>query len=178
MKPPEVLSTQSVILRRWRPDMADALDAAIVESLPELKEFMPWATDSHGLKETKEYIDRSVAEWDKEESFNYALVAPDGAVIGSSGLMTRMGPGILEIGYWVHSAYAGKGIATAVAIALAGAGSRLDGIERLVIKHDVANPASGRVAEKAGFVATAEVDRDPESSGDSGVDRIWELKVD
>ena len=65
--------------------------------------------------------------------------------------MTRMGPGILEIGYWVHSAYAGRGIATAAAGALAEAGAGLDGIERIAIKHDIANPASGRVAEKLGF---------------------------
>ena len=177
MKPPEELATPEVRLLRWRPDMAESLQEAIADSLPELKPFMAWATDSHGLQESRDYIDLSGREWDAEESFQYAIVAPDGTTIGSSSLMTRMGPGIFEIGYWVHSAYTGRGIATATAGLLAEAGGRLDGIDLIVIKHDVANPASGRVAEKAGFSVVREQPGDRGAPRDSGIDRVWERRV-
>ena len=52
--------------------MAEALDAAISESLPELKAFMPGPTDNHGLKETRG-LHRSIGtEWETGESFQYA----------------------------------------------------------------------------------------------------------
>jgi RimJ/RimL family protein N-acetyltransferase len=39
-------------------------------------------------------------------------------VIGSSGLMRRIGPGGLDIGYWLHPAWTGKGLATTAVAAL------------------------------------------------------------
>lgn len=180
MKPPENLSTPLVTLHRCDRRYAPGLDAAITASMPELERFMAWANAKHGLAETEAYIDRSITEWNDEIAFNYVLVAEtDGEVIGSAGLMTRMGPGILELGYWVHSAYAGRGIATAAAGVLAEAGAGLEGAERMAIKHDLANPASGRVAEKLGFRVVRDEEREVTTAiADSGVDRIWERQVD
>jgi RimJ/RimL family protein N-acetyltransferase len=175
MRPPETLTTTLVSLHRCTLDDVTGLDAAITASRPELARFMAWATDEHGEAETRAYLERSINEWDSGEAFNYVMVAPDGVVVGSSGLMTRMGPGILEIGYWVHSAYAGQGIATAAAGALAEAGARLEGITTLAIKHDVDNPASGRVAEKLGFARAREERRElTAAKEDSGADLVWE----
>ncbi len=39
-------------------------------------------------------------------------------VLGGSGLHTRIGPGALEIGYWVQADHIGKGYATEVCAAL------------------------------------------------------------
>jgi ribosomal-protein-serine acetyltransferase len=176
MGPAETLEGGTVTLRRWDPAWAEELDEAINASLPQLKPFMPWANDAHSLANTEEYLQRSVREWDAGENWNYAI-AVAGQVVGSCGLMTRMGPGVLEIGYWVHSAHSGRGIATEAARTLAAAGLQVPGIDRLVIKHDAANPASGRVAEKAGFteVSRYEVDRDTPSG--SGVEVLWERRA-
>ena len=35
--------------------------------MPELERFMAWATNGHGLAETRGYLDRSIAEWDDED---------------------------------------------------------------------------------------------------------------
>jgi RimJ/RimL family protein N-acetyltransferase len=172
--PREEIELAELTLRRWRPDWADALQRAVEASLPQLRPFMVWATEDHDLEASRAYIARSVAEWDAGESFNFALVASDGSIIGSAGLMTRMGAGVLEIGYWVHSAYTGRGYATAVAAALAEAGLALPGVARVAIKHDRANAASGRVAEKAGFVRVGEAASEDAAPGATGVDWIWE----
>ena len=155
--------------------MAEGAQAAVEASLPELRLFMPWATDDHDLVKSREYVARSNREWDAGETHNYAIVLGD-QVIGSTGLMTRMGPGVLEIGYWVHTAFAGRGIATAVTEALAEVGLSMPGIERVAIKHDPANPASGRVAEKAGFVRVGEVPADIKAPGQTGSEYVWERR--
>jgi ribosomal-protein-serine acetyltransferase len=184
--PPEDLEVDDVVLRRWRPELATSLQAAVEASLPELRPFMPWATDDHGLAQSSDYIARSVAEWDRGESFNYAIlkaaVGDDGGrrggevVIGSCGLMTRMGAGVLEIGYWVHTAHTGLGRATAIARALADAALALPGIDRVAIKHDPANRASRRVAEKAGFFHVGEVAHEATAPAETGVHWVWERR--
>lgn len=171
-----MLEAGPVTLRRWDPAWAQELDQAINASLPELKQFMPWATDQHGIVETRDYLDRSVAEWDAGESWNYAIVTADGEIAGSCGLMTRMGPGVLEIGYWVHSDHAGRGHASAAAATLAEAGLRVPGIDRVVIKHDSANPASGRIAAKVGFTQVGKIETEPDAPGETGIQLIWERR--
>lgn len=113
MEIPETLDAGPIMLQRWPVDRADHLDQAINESLPELMPFMPWATADHDFDATKDYLVQTHNEWDNGENFNYAMLTPDGDVVGSCGLMSRQGPGVLEIGYWVHSAHTGEGYATA-----------------------------------------------------------------
>jgi ribosomal-protein-serine acetyltransferase len=140
---------------------------------------MPWAKDDHDLDKSREYIARSVAEWNRRESFNYAIVTAVDTrevLIGSCGLMTRMGAGVLEIGYWIHTAHAGRGHATAAARALAEAALAIPGIDRAAVKHDPANPASGRVAEKAGFRHVGEVPHEATAPGETGVHWVWERR--
>ena len=177
MTPRPTLPAGPVTLHRWDESRVEALDRAIDESLPELRRHMPWATDAHNLDDTREYVERSMGEWERGESWNYAMVLADGQVVGSCGLMTRMGPGVLEIGYWVHSAHTGNGYASAIARALAEEGLQVQGIDRVVIKHDVANPASGRVAAKAGFVRVGEEEVEPTAEADSGHHLIWERRL-
>jgi len=87
--------------------------------------------------------------------------------------MSRQGPGVFEIGYWVHSARAGKGYATAAALALTEAGFALPGIDRIEIQHDVDNPASGRVAAKAGFHEQGPIEVETKAPGQSGTHLVW-----
>jgi ribosomal-protein-serine acetyltransferase len=151
MTPPESVPTDVVELVRWRTDWASGLARAVQASLPELAPYMPWATPSYGLADAETYIAASITDWESGVNWNYAIRTPSGEVIGSAGLMTRLGPGVLEIGYWLHSGHAGRGYATCAATALADVGLAVAAIDTVVIRHDAANLASGRVAEKAGF---------------------------
>jgi ribosomal-protein-serine acetyltransferase len=201
MPPPEVLRTPTVTLRRWDMRWARELEDAIQASLPELMRFMPWASERHTIEDSRTYIAQSVADWGAGVSWNYAMFLdgpglPDDAglpdssggddepgrgeapvqVLGSCGLMTRMGPDVLEIGYWVRSKYAGRGYATDAAAVLATEGLRMPGIDRIAIRHDVANPASGRVAARAGFSEVAELDGPVEAVDQTGVELLWERR--
>ena len=52
----------------------------------------------------------------------------------------------------------------------------MPGIERVVIRHDVANPASGAVAAKAGFTEVDRVPHERTAPGESGEYLIWERR--
>jgi ribosomal-protein-serine acetyltransferase len=160
MELPETIDAGPVELRRWAPGMAAEATAAVVESLPEFKPFLPWATDDYGLASSRDYIERSAESWAEGTEFNYAIIARTGELVGSIGLMTRMGPGVLEIGYWVRTSRTGRGYMTAAVEAITPVALAQPGIERVAIRHDAANAASAAVAIKAGFAEVARVPND------------------
>lgn len=176
--PAEILSSERVQLRRWHAGDLDALDRAIGESLDHLIPWMPWAA-AYGRDNTAAYLARSDEEWAAGEGFAYAITS-QGAVIGSCGLHRRIGAGGLEIGYWLHSAWTGRGFATQAAAALVGQGFALPGIDRLEICHDAANTASGAVARRLGFTEAARcpVPHGPATPGEAGIDVVWRMTAD
>jgi ribosomal-protein-serine acetyltransferase len=177
MEPAETINAGELVLRRWEAAWAEPAAAAVRASLPDLTPFMPWATPEYDVEAARDFIAMSSEQWKAGEAFNYALFTPAGELVGSAGLMTRMGPGMLEIGYWVHSGHTGRGYATAAASALARVGLSMPGIERVAIKHDVANAASGAVAAKAGFTEVGRVAHDRQAPGETGEDLVWELRA-
>jgi ribosomal-protein-serine acetyltransferase len=97
------------------------------------------------------------------------------ALFGSIGLMTRCGPGGLEIGYWVHRAYTGRGLATAATAALVQEAFGLPGVDWVEIVHDELNVASGQIPRKLGFTEAGRrpLDSPPPSGTGTGV--VWRL---
>jgi ribosomal-protein-serine acetyltransferase len=176
MKPPEIVDVDELVLKRWQPQWADETVAAVRESLPELKPFLPWARDDYDMAAARDYIGRSADGWAQGTEFNYAIFTAAGELIGSIGLMTRLGPGTLEIGYWLRTAYAGRGHMTAAVRALTEVALALPGIDRLVIRHDPVNAASAAVAAKAGFTVVEPTDRDRQAPGGTGTDVFRERR--
>jgi RimJ/RimL family protein N-acetyltransferase len=176
MEPPEIINAGALVLRRWTPAYAATAAQAVRDSLPELQPFMPWAHDSYDVETAQSFVETSANEWAEGTAFNYAVFTAAGELVGACGLMTRIGPGALEIGYWISSGHTGRGYATAAATALTRVGLAMPGVKRIVIRHDAANPASGAVAAKAGFEEVERRHRDPEAPGETGVDVVWEAR--
>src|SRR6478752_2100672 len=165
-RPNELIEHAPVTLRRFRAEDVDALFGAVTESLEHLRPWMPWAAD-YSRASAEEYLAGSIKGWDEGTEYNYAILtggalagdALAGRVLaGSIGLMTRCGPGGLEIGYWVHRAYTGRGLATAATAALVEEAFGLPGVDWVEIVHDELNVASGQIPRKLGFT---EVERRP-----------------
>ena len=171
---PETIQADAVVLRRWRRDYAEVAAAAVQASLPELKPFMPWASEEYDVETAGKFADISDEGWTSGAQRNYAIFDRSGVLVGSCGLHDRVGPGALEIGYWLHSDHTGRGYATMAAIALTQAALAQPGIERLVLKHDVANTASGAVAARAGYHEVGRNEREIAAPGERGIDIIWE----
>ena len=173
-RPAEELSYDDVTLRRWRQADADLAFRLVSDSLEHLRPWMSWAAE-YSPEAAREYLLSCEREWQDGTAFNY-LISENGVPCGSAGLMARIGPGGLEIGYWVAREHTGRGIATAAAAALTEAGLGLPGIERTEIVHDLSNAASGQVPRKLGYarVGTA-VGRFPKAPGECGTSAIWRL---
>ncbi len=87
--------------------------------------------------------------------------------------MARIGPGGLEIGYWLHPDYVGRGIATLAIGMLTSEAFRI-GADYVEIVHDTANVRSTGIPRRLGFT---EIKRRPQilvnSSEADGVVIVW-----
>ena len=72
-------------------------------------------------------------------------------LVGGAGLHPRLGPGRIEIGYWVRAGWLRRGIASTAARALTTAAFQLTGLEEIQIHCDEANLASASVPRSLGF---------------------------
>lgn len=176
MEPPETIDVDELVLKRCEPRWVAETTAAVRESLPELKQYMPWATDAYDEESSRVYLETSVKNWAGGTEFNYLIFTKDGELAGAIGMMTRMGPGVLEIGYWMRTAYAGRGYMTAAVKALTGVALTMPGIERVAIRFDASNAASGAVARKTGFTEVRRIEREPQALGETGTDIVAEYR--
>jgi ribosomal-protein-serine acetyltransferase len=173
--PPEHLAYASIQLRRWREADADLCLRLVSESLEHLQPWMPWATSDYGLAEASDYMQRCETDWAAGSAFQYLILA-GGQPAGSAGLMARIDDGGLEIGYWVHPGFTGRGIATSAAAALTEAALALPEIDHVEIHHDVLNLASGRVPAKLGYSPVGtQAARFALAAGDSGTIKLWRI---
>ena len=174
-QPGELLTSGPVTLRRWHAADADTVYQLVMASLEHLGPWMPWAS-CYGRDDAVQFTIQSEQDWDSGVAYQYAITTDD-AVIGSCGLMRRIGPGGLEIGYWLHPASTGRGLATAAVAALVAQAFALPDIDRVEIVHDQANTASGGVPRRLGFT---EIQRRPRvhgavASGEVGIEVVWRL---
>jgi ribosomal-protein-serine acetyltransferase len=182
-KPDELIEHGPVTLRRYREDDVDAVFAAVTASLGHLRPWMPWAA-GYTRQSAEEFVDGSIRNWEDGTEYNYAiwaspeLTGPEltGRVLaGSTGLMARIGPGGLEIGYWVHRAWTRRGLATAATAALVEQAFRLPGVDRVEIVHDELNVTSGKIPARLGFTEVERRPLDPPAEAGTGFGVVWRL---
>jgi ribosomal-protein-serine acetyltransferase len=135
--------------------LTDALDLwhAVHESLNDLMPWMPWCHPNYSFDESHTWLDAQVREFRARTAFEFAIISPDGRYLGACGV-NQIGTvnRRANIGYWVRSSAAGRGVATAaVQLAYQWAMENTNLI-RLEILIAVGNRASQRVAEKVGAV--------------------------
>ena len=173
-RPPERLTIGGLVIRRWRSEDLDALQRAVAESIEALRPWLAWANDDPSSQ--REFLEASAQAWKGGDRFEYAIEGLDEELVGSVGLMRRIGPGGLEIGYWVHSRHSGRGIAKLATAALTDAAfGLLAWVDHVEIHHDQLNLASRAVPEGLGFRIVESVEKVPMALSESGVDLIWRL---
>jgi RimJ/RimL family protein N-acetyltransferase len=172
---PEEIAVPPLVLRRWRVTDAAGLLAAVERSLPELRQFMPWAVEEPTLASVEAYL---ADAWTATppETFGFGLFDAAGEVVGAFGLHGRRGPGILEIGYWVRSDRTGRGYATAAARALTDVSfDSFPGVFRVEIRCDPANVASAAIPPKLGYRLDRTVVAEVEAEAQTGKQQVWVL---
>lgn len=133
-------------LRPWEHRLADAVLAAAAD--PDVRLWNdPGVRDADGARA---WVDRA-REWGTHATWA-VHDATTGAVLGNVSLH-RVEPAHArgEVGYWVLPPARGRGVATASVAAVARFAFGALGLQRVELYHAVDNPASCRVAERAGF---------------------------
>lgn len=150
---PMPIKTERLILRPPTKDDSKELNSAILESFELLNKWMVWANHRPTLEESKIEICKMIARWTLREDLPVFIFDKGSKIfLGATGL-TRINWELpsFEIGYWIRSDYAGKGIITEVTLALTSYAFKQLKAVRVEIKCDENNIASRRVAEKLGF---------------------------
>ena len=121
---PRRIESPRLVIRCWEPADVHLLIAAITESREHLRPWMPWIADEPRTVETRlALMDEWEAAWASGGDTIYGAflrpdpLAPDAepVVVGGTGLHHRLGPGGLEVGYWVHVRHTRQGFATEIA---------------------------------------------------------------
>jgi RimJ/RimL family protein N-acetyltransferase len=176
-QPPELIDAGAVILRRNRSADAAAVAKAVGDSLEHLEPWMPWARPEAATVATQAArIVEVEAGWDRGTDFVYVMRPPgaaDDTVVGIIGLHRRIGPRAVEVGYWTHVAYTGRGYMSAAAKAATEAVEALADVHRVEIHTDEANVRSAAIPPKLGYRLDRVDIRMPEAPAESGRLQIW-----
>ena len=146
-QPQPLLEGHGLVVRPWRPsdapvDLHAYTDPAIqrwhVRSMVDADEAAAWIAERH-------------ERWQRGAGADWAVVADD-AVVGRVGVNALdLHEGIGEPAYWVLPAARGRGTAVRALDLLTGWAFGTLGLHRLVLVHSTRNPASCRVAVRAGY---------------------------
>ena len=164
------------VVHKYEITDAPALVRAVTESLNHLSPWMPWARfEPQSVEQREELIRSWSAAWDAGTEFIMGIFL-DERVVGGTGLHLRGAENTVEIGYWVHVDFVGKGIATMVSQSLTEMAFAIwPEIDTVEIHHDEANIASGKVPLHLGFQHVRTVERIPEATSVSGVLYHWAM---
>jgi len=151
MRHPE-LRGEGLVLRRLRMSEARELALAVQESLPELRPYMPWAHEHYGLEDARAFIRFAREQEEQNAGLQYGIFRSRGdAYLGQLGIDLRPAIQSAELGYWVRSRAAGRGVITRASSLLMAYAFEAFALRRMALTCDVKNRASRRVAEKLGM---------------------------
>ena len=173
--PPERLELDDGVVVRWVTVAdADVIAQAVGESLEHLKPWMPWANASAAdVTFQRGRLREQIRQRSRREEWQYGIFADRKAFLGSIGMMTRRGPGTIEIGYWLHLDALNRGLVTNAARALTAAALAMDGIEQAVIVCDEANLRSAAIPQRLGYTLDRTEARAREAPSETGRMQIW-----
>ncbi len=145
--------TPRLLLRCPQPQDARLWKDAVDASLTHLEPWMTWVHPAPDLPGTVALLRRFRGQFDLDQDFVYGIFSRDeGEMWGGCGLHPRVGDGAREIGYWIHAAHTGQGLAREATAALTRVAFEVDGVKRVELHIAPGNMASMAVPRALGFV--------------------------
>ena len=150
---PLAFESERLTIRCPQPGDGAALNAAVIESLAELRPWMPWAQQAPTVAESEASVRKGHARFLQREDFWLLLFLKETeTLVGCSGLHDPdWAVPRFEIGYWVRTSFAGQGYITEAAAAIANFAFETLGARRVQIACAATNERSAAVARRLGF---------------------------
>ncbi len=151
---PDHLQTERLLLRAPRAGDGPGNYRAILESMAELRPWMPWATDDISVETQEAVMRRAHADFMARTDLMMLMFdRANGEEVGVTGLH-RIDWRVpkFEIGYWLRTAYTGRGYMTEAVLALTVFAFETLRANRVEIRCDGRNTRSAAVAQRCGFV--------------------------
>jgi len=145
----------SIKIRPYERADADAVLAAVLESMAELSSWMPWCHPEYSLSDAAKWIQVTREGHASGAMYDFAILSDD-QYCGGCGInhIDRL-DGVANLGYWVRSSATGRGVAPAAVTRLVEWTFGTTSLNRLEVVVAVGNSRSQRVAEKAGATRDA-----------------------
>lgn len=143
--------SETIHIRLYRTADAREMAAAARESLSDVSPWMPWCHAEYSEAEAAAWIAATLDGHQSGAMYEFAIVDEAGRYAGGCGInqISRLA-GVANLGYWVRSSAAGRGVATAAVLELIPWVFLNTPLHRLEIVAAVGNVRSQRVAEKVG----------------------------
>lgn len=152
---PSSFETERLTIRVPQHGDGAEVNAAVLESLDQLRRWMPWAAgEPPTVEQSEANLRESLAKFMMREDMRLLLfLKGTNTLVGSSGLHVRdWSVPWFEIGYWVRNRFAGQGYITEAVLGITEFGFNVVGAKRIEIRCDALNERSAAVARRAGFV--------------------------
>lgn len=175
------VETERLVLRCWSPSDAPLLRATLDANNQHLRPMIPFMKDEpRSLDQTAQWLRGLRALFDLGQNYRYAVFNKDETrLLGENMLLTRPGPGALEVGYWTDKDNIGKGFAAEAAGALIRVAFEIEGVDRVEIHCAPENTASASIPAKLGFTYESTLKRRAtDSEGDIRDLMMWSLFAD
>jgi RimJ/RimL family protein N-acetyltransferase len=139
-----------IAIRLYERSDAPLVVEAALESVAEVFPWLPWCHADYSLAEATAWIEAQIAAREQGTAHEFAIF--EGAqFVGGCGLnQIQLLHQVANLGYWVRSSAAGRGVAPEAVRQLAAWGFANTRLQRLEIVAAVGNTRSQRVAEKSG----------------------------
>ena len=144
--------TERLIIRHPETSDAATLNSSIIESINELRKYMPWVNEIPSILDTQNNIENAIKLIEKNEDIRFLIFSKNNDFIGSSGLH-RINWRIkkAEIGYWIKTSQSGNGLMTEAVNAIMNYGINQLSLKRIEIICSGSNIKSRRIPERLGF---------------------------
>ncbi len=157
---PSTIETPRLLLRTFQAADAPQLQAALAESVAQLREFLgflPWVAEEPTLESAQARCRKAEGNFILRTDLAWlAFDRRSGRLVGSMGLhRTDWDLPRTEVGYWLRSSETGRGFATEGVVALTTWALEALRAVRVELVTDARNAASRAVAERAGFTLEA-----------------------
>ncbi len=143
------LQTPRLLLRHFTMDDAQNMFDLWCND-PEVTRFLSWGP--HGtIDKTKRLLKSWKQRYEDTMFYNWCIEF-EGLPIGGIDLIMRSEKSLrAELGYCLSNRYKGRGLVTEAACAVLTFAFEDVGLHKICAKHDVENPASGRIMQKLGM---------------------------